>query len=179
MPHSHDGSILTTVPVSEIDTVLVGGAAGAVGFVAAQLAIAAGATVIGAASSRNHELLRSVGIVPVEYGSGLTDRVSALMERITAVFDCHGRDALDTGIHLGVSAGRMVAIAAYDAVAELGVENVERGARTARNLAHLADDIATRRLVFPVATSFSLDEVVEAFVTLESAHAPGKIVVLP
>lgn len=171
-------SCLVTVPVGAGDTVLVGGAAGAVGLVVSQLAAAAGARVIGTASGRNHELLRSLGVEPVLYGDGLADRVAAL-GRITAVVDAHGRGALDAGIALGVPVDRMVAIAAYAAVDELGVHNAERAARTAENLAGVAERIADGRLVLPVAATFPLDEVVAAFVALEGAHAPGKIVVTP
>jgi NADPH:quinone reductase-like Zn-dependent oxidoreductase len=171
-------SVLATVQVGTDDTVLVGGAAGGVGLIAAQLAVAAGARVIGTASERNHELLRSLGVEPVVYGEGLADRV-ALLGEVTAVYDCHGRDALDAGVELGVPVDRMVAIAAYGAIDELGVHNVERAARTAANLAALAERIAEGELVLPVAATYGLDEVIEAFTALESAHAPGKIVVTP
>lgn len=171
-------SCLATVPVGEGDVVLIGGASGAVGLVAAQLAIALGATVIGTASADNHEFLRGLGVQPVVYGDGLADRVRSLGE-ITAVMDCHGRDALDAGVELGVAADRMVAIAGYDAIDELGVHNVERAARTPANLASLGDEIVAGRLVYPIAATFPLDEVVAAFQALESSHEPGKIVILP
>ena len=171
-------SCLATVPVDEDDVVLVGGASGAVGLVASQLAIARGARVIGSASVANHDFLRSLGVEPVEYGDGLADRVRELGE-ITAVMDCHGRDALDAGVALGVPADRMVAIAAYAALDELGVHNVEREARTPENLRALGDDIAAGRIVFPVVATYPLDDVVAAFQALESSHEPGKIVVLP
>lgn len=171
-------SCLATVPVGDGDVVLVGGASGAVGLVASQLAIARGARVIGSASVANHDFLRSLGVEPVEYGEGLADRVRELGE-ITAVMDCHGRDALDTGIDLGVPVDRMVAIAAYAALDELGVHNVERAARTPENLRALAEDIAAGKIVFPVVATYPLDEVVEAFQALESSHEPGKIVILP
>lgn len=169
-------SCLATVPVDGSDTVLVGGAAGGVGIVAAQLARAAGARVIGTASERNHELLRSLGIEPMVYGDGLAERVAALGE-LTAVMDCHGRDALDVGVALGVPRDRMVAIAAYAALEELGVLNVEREARTAKNLAGLADRIAAGDLVTPIAGSFPLDQVADAFRALESPATSGRVVV--
>lgn len=178
-------SMQVTAPVGRNDVVLVGGASGAVGFVAAQLALAAGAAAIGTASLRNHELLRSVGIVPVAHGEGLAARVAEVLgesgedRALTAVYDCHGRDALDAGVALGVPVDRMVAIAAYAAIDELGVLNAEREARTAENLARLAAEVASGRLVFPVAQTFPLDEAVAAFEALESSHAPGKIVVTP
>lgn len=171
-------SCLVTVPVGNDDTVLVGGAAGGVGIIAAQLAVAAGARVIGTASQRNHDLLRSLGVEPVTYGVGLAERLAKLVP-ITVVVDCHGRDALDAGSALGVSTDRMVAIAAYAALDELGVRSAERDARTAQNLARLADRISSRELVLPVAVTYSLDDVVEAFAVLEAPHAAGKIVVLP
>jgi len=171
-------SCLATVPVGEGDVVLVGGASGAVGLVASQLAIARGARVIGSASAANHDFLRSLGVEPVEYGEGLADRVREL-GAVTAVMDCHGRDALDAGIDLGVPVDRMVAIAAYAALDELGVHNVERDARTPENLRALAEDIAAGRIVFPVVATYPLDAVVEAFQALESSHEPGKIVILP
>lgn len=170
-------SCLVTVPVGAGDTVLLGGATGAVGLVAAQLAIAAGARVVGTANERHAELLRSIGVEPVTYGPGLVDRLTPLGP-FTAVIDTHGRDALDAGLTLGVPADRMVAIAAYTAVDELGVRNVERAARTAANLADLLDRIDRGELVLPVAETYPLDEVVAAFTALEGSHAPGKIIVV-
>ncbi|WP_298740710.1 NADP-dependent oxidoreductase [uncultured Microbacterium sp.] len=171
-------SVLTTVRVGTGDIVLVGGATGGVGLVAAQLALRTGARVIGTASERNHDLLRALGIEPVAYGEGLAARVSTL-GTVTAVYDCHGRDALDAGIELGVPVERMVAIAAYAAIDELGVHNVERAARTAANLSALAEQVTAGEIVLPVAATYPLDEVAAAFAALEGAHAPGKIVVTP
>ena len=171
-------SCLATVPIDANDIVLVGGSGGGVGLMAAQLAIATGARVIGAAGPRAAEFLESLGVEPVVYGEGLVDRLPPA-GTITAVIDCHGREALEAGIALGVPVDRMVAIAAYGAQQELGVHNVERAARTAKNLAALADGIAAGDLVLPVAQTFPLDEIAAAFEALESSHAPGKIVVLP
>lgn len=170
-------SCLATVPISSSDTVLIGGASGAVGLVATQLAVAVGARVIGTASAENHDFVRALGAEPVEYGAGVAARVAALA-KVTAVFDCHGRDALDAGVQLGVPADRMVAIAAYAALEEIGAHNVERQARTAENLASLAERIADGQIRFPVAATFPLEEIRSAFRALEASHAPGKIVVL-
>lgn len=171
-------SCQVTVPVGSDDTVLVGGAGGAVGIMAAQLAVASGARVIGTASPRNHELLRGLGIEPVTYGVGLADHVAGL-GHVTAVMDCHGRDALDAGLQLGVPADRMVAIAAYSALAEIGARNVERTARTAANLARIVEEVAAGRLVLPVAATFPLNDVQGAFEALDAPHPAGKIVVVP
>ncbi|MEG8276463.1 medium chain dehydrogenase/reductase family protein [Streptomyces sp. AHA2] len=68
-------------------TVVVLGANGGVGSVLVQLALAAGARVIGTASARHHEALRAQGVVPVDY------RADDLAARIRALAP-HGADAV-------------------------------------------------------------------------------------
>ncbi len=175
-------SLLNTVEVSPGDTVLVGGATGAVGMLAAQLAKLKGARVIGTAGASNFSFLEDLGIEPVKYGEGLAQRVEELCADkgpVTVVFDCHGREALDAGLELGVPASQMAAIAAYEALEELGVNNVEFATRTAENLAGLAQLAADGDLVLPVVGTYSLEEVSEAFKAVDGRHAPGKIVVKP
>lgn len=167
-------AIVDSVPVGPGDTVLVGGASGGVGVIAGQLAMSAGARVIGTASPRNHALLLSLGMEAVAYGDGLAERVAAIGTP-TAVYDCHGRDALDAGFALGVSPERMVAIAAGDVP---GIQSPGADARTAANLAHLAERVAVGEIIAPVAATFPLDQVAAAFTALDGAHTPGKIVIL-
>ncbi|ROR43361.1 medium chain dehydrogenase/reductase family protein [Kitasatospora cineracea] len=80
-------------------TVLVHGAGGGVGQLLAQLALAAGAQVIGTASARHHDALRALGVTPVDYRTG---DVPAQVRRLApggvdAVFDhVGGRSVLDS-----------------------------------------------------------------------------------
>lgn len=60
------------------DTVLVHAAAGGVGSLGVQIAVALGARVIGTASVLNHDYVRQLGAEPVTYGTGLVDRVAQL-----------------------------------------------------------------------------------------------------
>lgn len=168
-------ALLDAVPVGPGDTVLIGGAAGSVGLTAGQLAVAAGARVIGTASERGHALLRSLGIEPVTYGDGVAERVAAL-GALTAVYDCHGRDALDIGFALGIHPDRMVQIAAGE---DSGVQAAGRAARNAANLGMLAERVASGEIVVPIAATYPLRDVAAAFAALESSHALGKIVVTP
>lgn len=175
-------SCLRTVSVGPEDVVLVGGATGAVGLIVCQLVRHTGARVIATASPRNFDFVRELGAEPIEYGEGLAERVAGALadgEAITAVMDCHGREALDAGVALGVPKDRIVGIAGYAAIDELGVVNVERKARTAENLAGLAQLVAGGKLTVPVVGAYPLDDVVAAFAALDAPHAPGKIVVTP
>lgn len=166
------------VPAGTDDTLLVGAATGGVGLLVCQLAVAAGAIVLGTGSPRNHDFIASLGAIPITYGDGLAARAES-HGPVTAVIDCHGREAIDAGVDLGVPPDRMTGTAAFDAIDELGLPSLDKTARTAENLAGLAVRIAAGKLVLPIAATFSLDEVTAAFAALESPHPPGKIVVLP
>lgn len=70
-------------------TIVVLGANGGVGSTLVQLAVGAGVTVIGTASERHHDHLRSLGATPVDYRTpDLADRLRALApDGVDAVFD--------------------------------------------------------------------------------------------
>ncbi|MFH8565585.1 medium chain dehydrogenase/reductase family protein [Streptomyces sp. NPDC017988] len=80
-------------------TVLVHGANGGVGSLLVQLALAAGAHVIGAASARHHEALRRLGVRTVDYRTeDVPRRVRELApDGVDAVFDhVGGRSVIDS-----------------------------------------------------------------------------------
>lgn len=159
------------------DTVLVSAAAGGVGLIYSQLAIRAGARVIGTASEANHEFLRSLGVIPVTYGPGLADRVRDI-GTVTAVQDNFGRDTIDVGFELGLPASRICSIVDHAAVAELGLASPGRYTRSAETLATLGELVASGALVLPIEREFPFSEAREAFDLLESRHLRGKVVVV-
>ena len=63
---------------------VVDGASGGVGTGLVQLAVARGLTVVGTASEANHDYLRELGAIPTTYGTGLADRVHALVDQPVA-----------------------------------------------------------------------------------------------
>ena len=84
---------LTATAVSTGETVLVHAAAGGVGSMAVQVAVAREARVIGTASEGNRPYLRELGAEPTTYGEGLVDRVRALApDGVDAAIDCVGTD---------------------------------------------------------------------------------------
>lgn len=162
------------------DTVLVSAAAGAVGFLYCQLAVAAGARVIGTASASNHERLRDIGVEPVAYGEGLADRLRALApEGFTAVQDNVGGETIDVALALGVAPSRICEIVDHAATERLGLATPGRYERRADTLEALAGQVAHGELHLPVQAEFSLAEVQDAYRLLETRHLSGKIVVRP
>jgi NADPH:quinone reductase-like Zn-dependent oxidoreductase len=163
------------------ETVVVSAAAGGVGSVAVQLARRTGARVIGLAGVRNHDWLRRHGIVPVTYGAGQADRIrEAAGGAIDALIDTFGDGYVDLAIELGVAPQRINTIIDYDAVERLGVNGQGTHAiASAPLLAELAGLVADGTLEIPVACTFPLDQVRDAFRELAGRHTHGKIVLLP
>ncbi|MEU1570002.1 medium chain dehydrogenase/reductase family protein [Streptomyces collinus] len=91
-------------------TVVVHGANGGVGSVLVQLALAAGARVIGTASARHHDALREQGVVPVDYRAGdVAARIRALAPGgVDAVFDHVGGPGITDSWRLLAPGGTLV-----------------------------------------------------------------------
>jgi NADPH:quinone reductase-like Zn-dependent oxidoreductase len=169
------------VSLSQGDTVVVAGAAGGVGSLAVQLARRAGATVIGLASEHNHEWLRGHGVVPVTYGEGVADRIrQAAPGGVDAFIDTVGPPYVDLALELGVAPDRIDTIADFAAVAEHGVKaDGNAVGASAGTLAELAALIDAGDLELPIAASYPLDQVRDAYAELERNHTRGKIVLVP
>ncbi len=173
--------VLDQLQVKAGETLLLHGAAGAVGAVAVQLAVAAGVTVVGTASEANHQYLRSLGATPVAYGDGLVDRVRAVAPVVDAVFDAAGQGGLKESIDLRGGTERIVTIADMSA-GDLGVvvsaggtdPEVARGWLT-QQLQLAADG----QLKVRIADTFSLADAAKAQEISEAGHAKGKLVLLP
>jgi NADPH:quinone reductase-like Zn-dependent oxidoreductase len=112
--------ILKQLEVSQGETLLVLGAAGSVGMIATQLAVSRGVTVIGAASPRDHDLVRDIGGVPVGYGAGLADRVREISPSVDAALDAAGKGELHDAIAVAGGSERVMTLADEHA-ADLGV----------------------------------------------------------
>ncbi|MGO8957890.1 MAG: NADP-dependent oxidoreductase [Streptosporangiaceae bacterium] len=168
------------VNLSEGDTVVVSGAAGGVGSLAVQLARLADATVLGLASQRNHEWLAAHGVIPVAYGDGVADRIRQAAGQVDAFIDTFGADYVQLALELGVEASRVDTIANFGAVEKYGVkaEGSAAGA-SAATLAELAELIAAGQLEVPIAATFPLARVRDAYELLAPGHVRGKIVLLP
>ena len=163
------------------ETVVVSAAAGGVGSVAVQLARRTGATVIGLAGERNHDWLRHHEIVPVTYGDGQAERIrEAARGTIDAFIDTFGDGYVDLAIELGVAPQRINTIIDYEAVERLGVHGQGTHAiASVPLLAEIAGLVADGGLEIPVARTFPLEGVRDAYRELAGRHSHGKIVLLP
>ncbi len=170
------------VGASSGDTVVVSGAAGGVGSLAVQLAVIAGASVIGLAGERNHQWLLEHGVVPVAYGDGVADRIREVSGgRVDAFIDTFGAGYVALAVdELGVAPDRVDTIIDWAAGQEYGVKmEGTAAAGTAGVLAELATLIDEGRLEVPIAHVYALEDVRDAFRELEQRHTRGKLVLRP
>ena len=163
--------------VTSGQTVLVHAAAGGVGSMAVQIAVARGARVIGTASERNHEYLRSLGAEPVTYGEGLAERVRALApDGVDVVLDYIGGEALATTPDVLREGGPVASVVDAAARDELGGHYVwvRPDVEGLTELARLAD---AGQLTVDVAEVYDLADAAKAHEASRTGHVRGKVVI--
>lgn len=174
---------LDELAVKEGDTLLVHGAAGSVGAMAVQLAVARGATVVGTASPANHDYVRLLGATPVTYGDGLVERVrGAAPQGVDAVLDAAGKGALPDSITLRGGTTDRVTTIADPTAADYGVPFSVGGLPPEERRAGLAEqarEATEGALRVLVAQTYPLAEAAQAQSASESGHARGKLVIRP
>lgn len=180
--------VLEAIGLAKGETVLIHGAAGGVGLMAVQLAVARGATVLGTASAAKHDLLRDLGAIPVAYGPGLADRVrAAAPEGVDAAADLVGTDeAVDVSVERVADRSRIATIAGFARGTRAGIKllggapGADPGTdvRTAARLP-LTEAAEAGRLRVLIAGSHPLREAAAAHRQIMTGRTSGKIVLVP
>lgn len=171
------------------ETLLVHGAAGGVGLMVVQIAVATGVRVVGTAAPANHDLLRELGAEPVAYGDGLLDRVREVAPGgVDAAVDTAGTDeAIDVSLALVADPSRIATIAAFGYGAGKGIQLLGGGGpgidpgteiRAAARLS-LVRLVEAGALKVLVAGTFPLADAAEAHRAVMGRHPAGKIVLVP
>ena len=124
------------------EAVVIAGAGGGVGVFAVQLAVRTGARVIALASERHHAWLRERGAVPVAYGDGVSERITAAAEEtpVAAFIDLVGGGYVELALELGIATDRIDTIVDFPAIEKYGVKgDGGAAAASAATLAELAE----------------------------------------
>lgn len=167
------------------ETLVVHGAAGGVGTLAVQFAVARGLRVVGTAGEANHEHLRRLGVIPVSYGAGLVDRVrEAAPEGVDVAFDTTGlAESLAASVELTGATDRVLTIGSPLTASEYGVA-FSSGAGPggyfgAQAFAEALALHAAGTLDVAIHRAYPLAEAADAQRASEAGHLRGKIVLLP
>jgi NADPH:quinone reductase-like Zn-dependent oxidoreductase len=114
--------VLRALEVSSGETLLLLGAGGSVGMIAAQLALRQGLHVIAAVGEHDEELVRELGATPVRYGSELLANVRKVADHVDATLDAAGKEGLEEAITLTDDRARVItAVEAHRLLEEEGV----------------------------------------------------------
>jgi NADPH:quinone reductase-like Zn-dependent oxidoreductase len=173
--------------------VLVNGAAGGVGTFAVQIAKALGADVTGVCSTRNADLVRSIGADQViDY---TREDFARSGEHFNLLFDCVGNRALSActrvltprGIYVGIGGGGP-GTSSFTLVVEILARMLRRrfvsqeligfiAKSRPEDLATLCELITSARVTPVIDRRFPLSDVSGAIRYLEAGHARGKVIV--
>ena len=169
--------ILNQVGVQPGETLLVSGAAGGVGSAVVQFARERGITVIGTASERNQDYLRSFGVVATTYGVGLVERVRALAPNgIDAALDIAGSGVIPELIELTGAPAKVLSIADFSAP-QYGAQVSTGGSNATAALAEAARLFTAAAFHIPVAKTFPLAAAADAQAASAAGHVAGRLVV--
>ena len=171
--------ILVPLGLAPGETLLVDGASGGVGGILVQVARARGLRVVGTASERNHERLRSFGVIPIAHGPGLVERVAAVApDGVAGAADLAGKGSLDELVEIVGDVAKIVTIADGAGAARLGVRFT--GGGPGESIEGSLDDalrlIAEGKLSVPVGTIYPLAEAAAAQRESEAGRSEGRIV---
>lgn len=158
-------------------TLLLMGAGGGVGLMAAQIGRVHEFTVLGVASAAKRELVESAGAVFIESGSGVADRVrEAAPGGVDLIFDLVGGDVLRAVADLVADPARIISAADPDAAVELGGRAL---ARTSEAMGKITEVIQYGLVDPHTDTQYDLNDAGQAIAAVETGHAAGKVVVVP
>jgi len=140
--------------------------------------------VCGIASRASAGWLTAHGVIPIEYGNGLDERLRAAAPNgIDAFIDLFGPEYVRLAVDLGVRPDRIDTVVVSDAAREFGVRMEGAAALPETEvravLQELAELLASGAVKLPIAATYPLDRVADAFEDLERRHTLGKIVLLP
>jgi NADPH:quinone reductase-like Zn-dependent oxidoreductase len=171
-------AIFDLAQLSDGQKILIAGASGAVGSLAVQLAKAKGAYVIGTASGKNEEFVRSIGAN--EFIDYTKQEFETLVRDVDVVFDTVGGDTFEKAFQTLKKGGFLVTAVAFpieEKAQEFGVKTARVFCKPNREeLAAITDLVNEGKLKARVSTVLPLAEVKQALELSESGRANGKIV---
>ncbi len=164
-------------------TVLILGASGGVGSIGIQLVKAKNARVIGIASEKNHEYMKTLGAdETIDYKDVNIGKAvkKILHEGVDLIFDCTSGETLQQSLIALKPTGKLVSILNRG-------ENLDKSINfqyvfvepNATQLTHICQLAEEGKLKVHVSQRYNLDNAADAFREIETHHTTGKIVIVP
>ena len=169
--------------LAEGQKLLILGSSGGVGSFAIQLAKAKGAEIIGVASKKNHDYMRSLGAdQTIDYkDQDIGEAVKQIYpEGVDLIFDCTSGESLQQSLKSLKDSGKLVSILNQgedlDKKIDFEFVFVEPNAKQLEHFRQLVEDGKIR---VEIKKTYPLEKAAEALEQIQSLHTTGKIVVVP
>lgn len=172
---------MSALDLAEGDTLFVAGASGAIGTLVIQLAAARGVRVVGSASSKNHEYMRSLGAEKaVDYSN--PDWQKQVREWMPGGVDAALAIQPGTGVDSTAvvrNGGKVITVSGDSFAPERGITVLQfmHHRETRRQVIRLARDITAGQIQLVIERVYPFDRAIKALEKTETRHARGKIVV--
>jgi NADPH:quinone reductase-like Zn-dependent oxidoreductase len=172
-------AIVTVGEVQKGQRVLIHGAAGGVGSSAVQIAKARGAYVIGTASARNHEFLKSLGAdETIDYN---TTRFEDKVKNVDVVVNTADADTNARSVGIVKKGGKLVSVVgppAADACTAAGIWCGGVGSVNGQMLPAIVEFANTSKFQIPVERTLPMADAAKAWDLNRAGHTRGKIVLI-
>ena len=172
-------SVVTVGEVQKGQRVLIHGAAGGVGSSAVQFAKARGAYVIGTASARNHEFLKSLGVdETIDYN---TTRFEEKVKDVDVVVNTADADTNARSIGIVKKGGKLVSVVGApnaQACTARGIWCGGVGSVNGQQLQAIVDFANNNKYGINVERKMPLEDVAKAWELNKAGHTRGKIVLV-
>jgi NADPH:quinone reductase-like Zn-dependent oxidoreductase len=172
-------AVIEEAKVQAGQRVLVHGAAGGVGLYAVQFAKWKGAQVIGTASSKNVEFVRSLGADrAIDYTA---EQFETAVQDIDVVVDTVGGDIPERSLKILRKGGVLVSVAAHltPEIGEAqGIRTASAGRATSDKLAQITKLLESKKITPVVGPIFPLAEARQAQELSQTGHGRGRIILL-
>jgi len=160
--------------VGDVGSLLIHGASGGVGSITIQIARARGIDVVATASARNQDYLAALGATPVEYGSGLIERLEvAHPAPFDASIDLSGKEeATQASLARVKPDGLIGSIAGV----QLSSDRVQAlwTKRSPAKLKAVVDGVAEGRFRWDVSKTYPFVDAAKAYAAILAGHTRGK-----
>lgn len=171
-------ALVKTAELAAGQTVLIHGGSGGVGSFAVQIAKAREARVIATASTRNQDLLKSLGVeVPIDYTATKFEEIA---KDVDVVLDAVGKDTLTRSYGVVKKGGIICALRSQPDPAELEKHGIRGAAISvkpdAADLAEITKLFDAGQIKPVISQVFPLSEAGKAHEQIATLHTRGKIV---
>ena len=137
--------------------------------------------MIGIASEKNAEYLKSLGAIPVAYGEGVEQRIAQAVDApITKFLDCFGGEYVKIAFGLGLKGNAIGTLVPSPPAIIKGAQFTGPRHSEYADFEKLASFVASGKVKLYIDQEypFTIEAVREAYQSLESGHTRGKKVVV-